>query len=226
MLEPPQPDRYTVIRPVQPNTFAPWLANFRAANPDGQMASVTADAVYALPTKMIGCLAAAAPGHRPFFDARQAAVETAFTELCSKRVAVGAIRNAFVCGTPLDPRPPRTTVARWGNFPEGFDWAPRAVAVLAGHRERFDEAADRMKGYVGWLLTEPAFLTEVSHLRSVWSALPANFRPDPPFYRPSRLPTAAEVGPGEPKFNGPPAHEFAEGLVALLDKWNLRGLAT
>ena len=225
MHDPPLPDRYSVIHPVQASKFGPWLADFWAAHPDWRMATATTDVIYTLPPAVIDFLATAAPGRRPLFDARQAGAERAFADLCSGFFAVGATRTAFVTGTPLDPRPARAPAAGWGDLLDRFAWAPGAVAALDGERDRLDGAAERMKGYVGWLLTEPAFLAEVAALRSIWSALPPGFRPDPPLHRPTWLPPDAEAVPGEPRFFAAPAGEFAGALTALLDKWDLCRLA-
>jgi hypothetical protein len=47
-----------------------------------------------------------------------------------------------------------------------------------------EDFAVRIKGVVGWLLTEPSFLAAVDDLRGQWQTLPVDGRPSFPLRRP------------------------------------------
>jgi hypothetical protein len=83
------------------------------------------------------------------------------------------------------------------------------------------EGSLRLQGYVGWLLTEPAFLAAAGQLAGRWHALPGHERPPFPLRRLHRHPQAA--GLSAPSA---PAAAFADDTRAFLDHWGLSELAT
>ena len=96
----------------------------------------------------------------------------------------------------------------------------REIAQLS---QRVADAAVRLKGYAGWLLTEPAFLAECRSLSQRWDALPDADRPRFPLSRGSfhsNLPeelrrTASEAGVA-----------FGAEFFHFCDRWGLAGMAS
>ncbi len=84
-----------------------------------------------------------------------------------------------------------------------------------------EDAALRLKGYVGWLLTEPAFLDQTRLLAERWRALPEEHRPLFPLNRAVQLPS-------DLLWTGriPEAITFEEDVRTFLDHLGLTQLAT
>jgi hypothetical protein len=78
-----------------------------------------------------------------------------------------------------------------------------------------------LKGYVGWLLTEPAFLKELHRLSDCWQALPSEQRPLFPLGRIGRFPLPASAGALSSEVQA-----FQQELQLLLDRWGLMQLST
>ena len=197
------------------------------AHPDWAMAPRRADTIYCLPPPAIAALAADNRRTRPPLDASQEAAERAFTALCAEFLAVGVHHGRLVTNTQLNDQriglPPVDAefMKQYGG------WTDADVRTVRAALPKAARASDRVKGYVGWLLTEPAFLAEAADVRRAWDALPARDRPDFPLTRP--LPGAAEPGPGpgRARWRGPAGVQaFGARLVAFLDKWALTSLAT
>jgi hypothetical protein len=78
------------------------------------------------------------------------------------------------------------------------------------------EGRRRLRGVVGWLLTEPAFLREVAGVRHLYENLPQVARPLFPLGRLLSVPGRLE---------GETTVAFADALRVLLDRWGLTSLA-
>jgi hypothetical protein len=92
-----------------------------------------------------------------------------------------------------------------------------AQQLIAGSQQR----SQRLKGYAGWLLTEPAFVQETQGLAGRWQALPADERPLFPLGRSLQLPGwGPTLGPS------PAVAAFGQEVRGFLDRWGLTELAT
>jgi hypothetical protein len=96
-------------------------------------------------------------------------------------------------------------------------WAAPPTECFLPGLEASESASVRIKGYLGWLLTEPQYALDEQLPRDRWMRFPANSLPSFPLGRPHRLPQSGIIGV--------PAEEFGEDLVNFLDKWSLRHLA-
>jgi hypothetical protein len=93
-------------------------------------------------------------------------------------------------------------------------WGPSELAMIGTGTARADVAHARLHGVVGWLLTEPTFLTGVEQLRVEYGALTAAERPAFPLGRVVALNTP---GAGTALPAGTLA--FTEHLRLFLDRW-------
>jgi hypothetical protein len=133
----------------------------------------------------------------------------------------------FITDTALNPRPDAPDadwLAEVSKRPE-FAWVRSAHSELRSVRQLIDPVADRVKGYTGWLLSDPAFLEEAGRLRALYTTLPAPLRPRFPLYRPSPAVQHPRLPSFDPEVAGVSAREFGGALVRLLDRWGLRCLA-
>ena len=147
----------------------------------------------------------------------EADAETAFSELCQNSKAIGLWNGDFVCPSCLvrpDPLPDDAVLHR-------LKWSPRHIPVALSLVGRTDSIALRLKGYVGWLLTEPVFLGSRDELASRWQALPTDQRPYP-IARSIRLPSPP---PGARQAQNTVA-EFQQDLNEFLDLWGLTKMLT
>jgi hypothetical protein len=88
--------------------------------------------------------------------------------------------------------------------------------------QRAKDATLRLKGYAGWLLTEPVFLSECGRLAEQWRALPAEQRPSLPLVRAVPFP---DVPPGAGPA-APAVADFADQIRKFLDRWGLIRMTT
>jgi hypothetical protein len=225
----PTPAAEWTARTSAPKVLGTRLEDLWGRRPAWVMAAARNDTIYSLPEPAINALARGDAAGQVFLDPTQAAAEHEFTALCAEFHAIGTQAGWFVTHTPLNARARPDGLAdllRWAANTPKFEWAARAVAAIDSAHEKSSRAADRVKGYTGWLLTEPAFLDEVGRLRTLWGELPEQLRPGFPLYRPG-----AEVqDPAGPRIDarpsGSPARVFGKALVRLLDRWVLTHLAT
>jgi hypothetical protein len=188
--------------------YAGWLASFECAGP-----------VYRLPAKAIEGLKRPAAQKPPIMSDEDARVETAFSELCQKSKAIGVWNGHFVCPTDwIRPDPLSEDMRRRLNWPQSRFLAAQS---LAG---KTDSIAVRLRGYVGWLVTEPAFISACDELASRWQALPADERPYP-IARSVRLSAPAQ-GAQRARRARRATESFQEDLNAFLDRWGLMSMLT
>jgi hypothetical protein len=83
------------------------------------------------------------------------------------------------------------------------------------------ESSVRLKGYVGWLLTEPAFLNELGQLPHRWQALASEQRPLFPLGRTGRFLPPASAGNLSSD-----VQLFQQDLRVFLDRWGLTQLSS
>lgn len=100
-------------------------------------------------------------------------------------------------------------------------------AAVSNSRLQTDEALKiftRLKGYVGWLITEPTFLETTRLLEQRWCALPERDHVGFPLQRRSFLPK--QLRGHAPALQTEGAQKFAADFVAFCDGWALKGMAS
>ncbi|MDB5311567.1 MAG: hypothetical protein JWO38_5769 [Gemmataceae bacterium] len=216
----PRPGSPTSPGPGRP--FPRWTTEALAAlgdrYPDWARALPTEDPVYAIPYEVIGGLALA-----HVFGERGLEAEREFSQVCRDQRIVGVwgphtVAYHLLTRTPFRPDQLPLDHPVFRNS----GWGPRELGLLQTATGRADAAADRLPGVVGWLLTEPSFLTERDGLRAEYLALPAEYRPSFPLGR-----VVVLDNPGENRTELPPtAAAFAGSLRRFLDRWGLTRLVT
>jgi hypothetical protein len=174
------------------------------------------DPVYSLPDPAIRCLAQPRGRKPALLSKDDARAEKEFTTLCRRHFAIGCWQGQPVRYDLLQPR---------GPVPEPLlEMLPWTAQQKAGARrlaKGSDERRLRLKGCVGWLLTDPAFEKETKELADQWRALPASERPGFPLGRPFPLPVGVAAARASPV-----QAAFGPRLKAFLDRWGLAGMAT
>ena len=124
---------------------------------------------YCLPPRAIESLS------RPFrtglpalFDSAAVDAESAFSRLCEDNRIVG-IQNQRIISFVL-------LTERSADLDAALDSFGHNPAVRKGLVQR-SGMSRRLRGVIGWLLTEPAFLSELSTIRSLYEAIPSESRP-------------------------------------------------
>lgn len=216
MKEPPRSPQ-----PDPPASAICIVDSFRPAENDlkvdpSWLSSASIDGVtYALPPKILERLARAS---RIQTAAAILKTETAFWADCQAHRAVGiceskAVRYPYLAGMDALPASASTVTAGWS--------ADSCHALLMAE-DRALEVRERLKGYLGWLVTEPAFLRERDKLRSDWRRFPADQAPSMPLRRiPRTVQPGAEIVAVPEALAG-----FLGAADAFLKKWSLAGLIT
>ena len=182
--------------------YPEWAARFAGDEP-----------AYPIPLPAVECLALpAAQGVRPLFDPETADAERAFTRLCEANHIVGVHADGPIAFPLLAVHHADISPA----VAAALNWTPAQLETVHQLMNGGDDARRRLRGVIGWLLTEPAFLAQVADVRRLYDALPPAARPRFPL---GRLLLAPGAGGGEP------FRAFADGLVRLLDRWGLATLA-
>jgi hypothetical protein len=181
------------------------------------------DVLYCLPEAAIDRLSQPHSGRRllsPLADAG----ERALLALCRRYHAIGFLKGRPIQYAYLAQSPPRL----FQDDLPGFDWSQpdwREYAQLEASQMATREAINlRLKGYVGWLLTSPEFLADISGLKKNWELLPEPGRPDLPLARPMSRPVMKGETPPEELDNNLAA--FATKLEIFLNHWGLIELVT
>ncbi len=185
--------------------YLEWFVPFENAGP-----------VYRLPRKAIQGLQKPPIGQRSIMSAEEAEAETTFSDLCESHKAVGIWNDSFVCPSYLI-RPDSASE----NMFRGLNWTKAQVQTSLAFLGKTDSLAVRLKGYVGWLVTEPVFLRDRDALASRWQTLPTDERPYP-IARSVRLP----VPPPETQPARQTVAEFQQDFDAFLDLWGLMTMLT
>jgi hypothetical protein len=119
----------------------------------------------------------------------------------------------------------------FGRPPKGLGSATWTTDQLPAQHPRREQLAkqatkifERMKGYAGWLLTEPAFDNDIESLKQQWSDLCLQNYIQFPLLRTSFLP--GKLPEGLPELITPQGEKFAAAFVAFCDRWALTGMAS
>jgi hypothetical protein len=96
-----------------------------------------------------------------------------------------------------------------------------AVRKAIEARNRPNGQRARLRGYLGWLLTDPAFLGAARALERMWNDLPEDRRPPMPLSRALRVPLGPDAG-GLPD----DLPRFLDDFRAACDRWSLTGFAS
>jgi hypothetical protein len=146
----------------------------------------------------------------------EAGAETAFFDLCQGSKAIGVWNEDFVHPSyMIRPDPLSEDMLR------GLNWTRKQVQTARSLAGMTDSIAGRLKGYVGWLVSEPNFLRGRDELALRWHALPADERPYP-IARSVRLPVPS---PGARRARQTVV-EFQQDLNEFLDLWGLMRMLT
>jgi hypothetical protein len=167
---------------------------------------------------MIESLAKPLAPCRAILDLAAKEAEQALTHLCRTACAVG-----FWNGQPV-PYPYLTPPAELpvGAAISQLGWTPAQIAAAGQLESMATSIRRRLKGYAGWLLTEPAYGDDVRDLAAEWEQLPAGERPTFPLSRALPL----QIAPAQAEPASPALTAFADKLRTFLDRWLLQGLAT
>jgi hypothetical protein len=175
--------------------------------------------LYGLTEPVIDHLERGRHGRPPLLDSRAARAERALNDLCRRSHAVG-----FLDGLPIDYpflAPPRPLPSE-GEM-TALGWPPAVCQDIPQLAQRSEGASVRLKGYAGWLLTEPRFLEECRRLDQLWCALPDADRPRFPLWR-------GQFRPDLPEGHRPTASEagsaFAREFLVSCERWGLAGMAS
>lgn len=193
--------------------FAGWLEVRAAAD----------EPLYALPEKLVDCLAQSGP--RPaVLDSHDWAAECALAELCRNHHSVGIWRNRPVGFSPLDPSVPSPPSDLLNGMRE-LGWTSSDTVAAQRITQVTDPLHLRLKGWAGLLLSEPTFLAARDEVRQIWQSLTADDRWQVPLARTPRF-----VAP-IPKLLSPQRAsrkiaQFVDQFDPFCDRWELAGMAT
>jgi hypothetical protein len=102
-------------------------------------------------------------------------------------------------------------------------WSSAQIGAVHLGLGRTSKANSRIKGYAGWLATEPLFLEQqIRSLEARWNALPEGQRPAFPLLRAVRTRVTPDGAVPAPDA----LRAFSDDLAAFLDRWGLTQLAT
>jgi hypothetical protein len=189
-------------------THAAWLGHLPQINP-----------LYCLTEPVIARLEHTHIGRPPLLDRRAAEAERALNHLCRRSNAVGFLDGLPIVYRFFSPPPPPPSEADM----VALGWTPAVRGEIPQLAKRAADAAVRLKGYAGWLLTEPDFLRDCRSMAERWNALPDQDRPRFPLRRGSfhsNLPeeyrtTASDAGLA-----------FETAFFDFCDRWGLAGMAS
>jgi hypothetical protein len=196
------------------------ISDFKERHADWLRKTPPDQPVYRLPDSVIQVLGR--PGYRrvPILGTTDVAVEEKFNVLCSEMRAIGIWADrpvTFVClGAPLGLPP--LTKARI----KSLGWSAAQALQAQEAVRKANDASLRLKGYIGWLVSDRQFLAERDSLAERWRNFTREQRPSFPLRRLVALPEL-------PRDAVPAAKEiidFQSMLDAFLDRWSLVQLVT
>ena len=212
------PHRAGPTSATPPTTASTW-PQFRVAYADWLAQLPQSGPLYCLAEPIIARLEKPRLGRPPLLDRRAAEAERALNRLCRPSRAVGILDGSPIVYPFLSPPAPMPSEAEMveAGWPEAVRREMRSLEREAGR------VSVRLKGYAGWLLTEPVFLEERRGLAERWRALPGRDRPRFPLRRGDfhtelheELRTAAP-GAGE---------AFGTAFFQFCERWGLAAMAS
>lgn len=209
----PNPSRNPTPVPLPPvRDTAGEFAELRRRYPVWAERFAGDEPVYTIPLPAVEQLARSARVNEPPpFDAGAADAERAFSRLCAANHAVGFRSNVPVSFPLL-----ATERAELPPLAASLGWPADQLEAVRRALSRGDETRRRLRGVLGWLLTEPAFLAQVAEVRHLFEAIPPATRPLFPLARLLSVPGTGSVAG---------LRTFGEALAQLLDRWGLATLA-
>jgi hypothetical protein len=216
-MDPQTPRRVpTIIIRSEFRESDPPLTAFRQKYPGWLESLEPKGAVYRLPREAVEGLKKPPTTRSPILTRTEAEVELAFCDLCQDSHAIGFWNGNFIKASYfLRPDPvPRALVQK-------MNWTSRMVATVEQLVVKTDSIASRLKGYVGWLVTDPVFIQARDELSAQWLALPAGERPYP-ITRAIRVPEQ----PAEGQIATHDLVSFQQSLNSFLDHWGLTRMMT
>jgi len=177
----------------------------------------TESPLYCLPNPAITSLSGAKDSYAPLLCAADAQAERALTFLCEKHHAVGCWQDVPVLCPYLTAPVNMPEVGQLQALGLNPVQQSQFKRLFQGTQER----SVRLKGYVGWLLTEPAFLEQMRQLSQRWQEFASERRPLFPLGRIGRYPTPASSGDLSSEVRG-----FHHDFQVFLDRWGLMQLSS
>lgn len=217
----PEQSKKVTIRNMGNIVFhADLLAKFRAEHGDW-LDRLQEDApVYCLSKKCIQGLRHPVGNASPVLNDKEAATEAAFTDMCRSGLAIGFWRDLPVSIAYLNKKAP----LRPDEKLLALNWTYAEICQAKQLMEQTDSAASRLKGYMGWLITDPEFIQARDELAERWMALDKASRP----FRIVRSIRVREEPKGmklDSKIEAQTA-SFQDDLNDFLDHWGLVGMET
>ena len=168
--------------------------------------------VYSLPVEVIDVLKGPRRDRRQhWLNKDQVAAERDYTRHCESMHCVG-----FQEQGPIDYHLlTRKLIDTSDPYLKSMGWTASQLRSIQRYENEASSVTDRLRGVVGWLLTEPAFVKEVNGVRDMYRRIPRDSRP--------RFPLARILcAPGS--FSDTESR-FGNALVAFLDRWGVMSLA-
>jgi hypothetical protein len=136
----------------------------------------------------------------------------AFTDLCERCNAIGFWNGEFIQAGYLVRPDPLLSERELREL----NWAPAQMRQAERLMAKMESISLRLKGYAGWLVTDPDFRQARDELASRWAALPDPERPFP-IVRSIKL----DSPPEETRAAGERVSVYQGDLNAFLDRWGL-----
>lgn len=211
------PGGRTALPPPPPNDTGSRLEAWRRCHHEWLGRFPSADPIYPIPEQVIGCVPL-----NSYFDPDAEAAELELAGICREARISGVWRPWPVCYDLLLPPPPLPPLSTLQSVYPG--WTARDHANLSAATGRAATARDRLLGVAGWLMTEPAFRSELADVRADYDALPEGYRPVFPLGRVLQLNSRMLSRTAHPDLT--PVEPFRERLTQFLDRWGVCWLAT
>lgn len=150
--------------------FAFKWKQFTSAHDGWTRHATASNAVYCLPNPAIKKLSIS--NRKPVLEAPACAAELAFAELCAQFSAIGVLDGSLISCHYVGvvaPAPSTRTMEKMG-------WSKSEQLQVNQLTAKTQEITHRLKGYAGWLITDPDFIAERDTLRCRWRKLDAKER--------------------------------------------------
>jgi hypothetical protein len=171
------------------------------------------DPIYGLPKSVITALHTAR-----VLNEQAKAVENDLQQLCTQSNAIGFLDGDCVAYDLLRPYLPPPSK----ELMQSAGWTQAQIIEAEKEIQQGERYFTRLKGVVGWLLTEPEFLQCCQNLKQQWHALSGQYRPRFPLHcgkfrleQHQSLTTELEAGA---------YGEFVSIFLGFCDRWGLTGM--